>query len=117
MTSVLRISLFIGIVIYVFFIVWMLKKRSLDIKYSLLWLLSAFVLLIVDIFPQIVGFLSSLFGIATASNFIYLAVMFFMLLLLISLTSIVSRQKKEIRTLIQNLSILKAKVEDMENRN
>ncbi len=114
MTAVLRISLFVGILIYVVFIAWMIKKRSLDLKYSLIWLLSAFVLLILDIFPQIVAFCSNMLGIATGSNFIYLVVMFFMLLLLISLSSIVSKQAKEIRTLVQTVSILKAKVENIE---
>lgn len=114
MTVTLRIALLIGVLFYMAFIVIMLKKRSLDLKYSLIWFISGIILLILDIFPQIVNALSKLLGIQTASNFIYLAVMFFILILLITLTSIVSKQKKEIRTLIQKLSILESKVEKAE---
>lgn len=116
MTTMLRVSLFIGILFYFIFICVLLRKKSFDLKYSLLWLFSAFVLLVLDIFPQTVIFLSGVLGIDVPSNFIYLVVLFFILLLLISLTSIVSKQKKEIRTLIQTVSILKKKVEELEKK-
>ena len=116
MTTTLRIALLVGILFYVLFILVLLKKKSLELKYSLLWLITALVLLVLDIFPQIVMSVSKLLGVSTASNFIYLVVMFFMLLLLVSLTSIVSQQKRQIRTLIQTVSILKKKVEEIEKR-
>ncbi len=115
MSATLRIALLIGILVYIFFIFVMLKKKNIDLKYSLIWFFSAFVLLILDAFPKLVEKCAGLLGIATASNFIYLVVLFFILLVLISLTSIVSRQKRDIRTLIQTVSILKKRVEELEN--
>ena len=112
MTGVLRIVLFVGIIFYLIFITSLVKKRSLDLRYSLLWYLTAVVLLVLDIFPQVVTWASHLLGIQTESNFIYLVIMFFMLLLLITVTSIVSKQKAEIRTLIQRLSILEKETKD-----
>ncbi len=112
MAGVLRIVLFVGIIFYLIFITSLVKKRSLDLRYSLLWYLTAIVLLVLDIFPQIVTWASRLLGIQTESNFIYLVIMFFMLLLLITVTSIVSKQKAEIRTLIQKLSILEKEIND-----
>lgn len=114
MSGVLRICLVIGVVIYMTFIVILLRKRKLNLKYSLLWMLSAVVLLLLAVFPQIAVFVSELLGIQSAVNAIYLIIVFFMLLLLISLSSIVSKQHREIKTLIQHVAIIEKRLRDLE---
>ncbi len=116
MSIILRISLLIGILVYVFFILRMLKKEKLTLKYSLLWFFTAFVLLIFDIFPQVLSFVSSIIGIKAPANTIFLILIFFLLILMISLSSIVSIQHQKIKTLIQNVSILQKEVEELKKK-
>lgn len=115
MSIALRVSLLLGILVYLVLIFILLRKKSLNLKYSLLWIFMAIVLLIMVIFPQIVTFIAHIIGIVSPINAIFLAFIFFILLLLISLTSIVSKQQRKIKTLIQNVSILEKKIEDLKN--
>lgn len=114
MSFILRIALIAGVIIYMAFILVLLRKKKLNLKYSLLWLLSAVFLLLCAIFPQIVTFVGAVLGIQSQVNAIFLIVVFFMLLLLISLTSIVSKQKSEIRTLVQQVAIIEKRLRDLE---
>ena len=109
MSVVLRASLFVGILIYIIAIFTFLKKKKINLKYSLLWFLSAVVLLTMDIFPGVVTALSHLLGIESPVNAVFLIFIFLMLLILISLTSIVSTQHEQIKTLIQEIAIFKNK--------
>lgn len=115
LSTELRILLIVMAVIYFAIVLFLLKKKSLILKYSLIWFLSSVVLLVFAIFPQIVGFFARLLGIASETNAIFLVVIFFILLLLISLSVIVSRQHKQIKTLIQEVSLLKKEIKDKEN--
>lgn len=116
MSLVLRISLLAGIFVYLLFIVSMLRKKKLTLKYSLLWMFTAVVLLILDIFPQLLIAISKFLGIADPVNTIFLAMIFFILLLVITLTSIVSLQHNKIKTLIQNVSILQKTVDEFQKK-
>ena len=114
MSFILRIALIAGVIIYMAFILVLLRKKKLNLKYSLLWMLSAVFLLLCAIFPQIVTFVGHVLGIQSQVNAIFLIVVFFMLLLLISLTSIVSKQKSEIKTLVQQVAIIEKRLRDLE---
>lgn len=116
MSSELRIVLLIGVVIYFIAILFLLRKKTLTLKYSLIWLFSSLVLFVMAVFPGIVTFFSDLFGIASEVNAIFLVFIFFILLILISLTSIVSKQHKQIKILIQTVSILKKETEELKTK-
>ena len=109
----LRISLLIAILIYVILIVVLLRKKSLNLKYSLLWMFMAVVLLAMVAFPQAVEFLANAIGVASYINAIFMAFIFFILLLVVSLTAIVSKQHREIKTLIQNVALLQKQIEEL----
>ena len=113
----LRISLFIAIAVYMTLIVVLLRKKSLNLKYSLLWMFMAVVLLVMVAFPGLVEFLAGLIGVASYINAIFMSFIFFILLLVVSLSSIVSKQRREIKTLIQNMAILKKEIEELKNKN
>ena len=114
MVLALRISLLVAICIYLTLIVVLLRKKSLNLKYSLLWLFMAVVLLLMVAFPKAIEVLAEFIGVASYINAIFMAFIFFILLLVVSLTSIVSKQNREIKTLIQNVAILQKRVEDLE---
>ncbi len=116
MSIALRISLLVGILIYLIFILILLRRKSLNLKYSLLWLVIAAVLLIMVIFPDVVSLLAHLMGVVSPINAIFLAFISFILLLIISLTAIVSGQQRKIKTLIQNVAILQKQLDDLKNK-
>ena len=89
-SPILRIGLLLGAVCYLALILWLLKKKKLTVRYSIIWLLSAGVLLVFAVFPYVVLVLTDLLGMAVPVNVVFLLVIAFILLLLLSLSSIVS---------------------------
>lgn len=110
------IKLKIGLIcvsIFIFFItVLILKKDRMPVKYSLVWFFSSFIILMLAIFPSIFEKITSLVGFVTISNMIIGVFIFILLMICISLTVIVSTQKRRITLLIQEISILKDKIND-----
>ncbi len=116
MNIALRISLLVAIVAYLVLILILLRKKSFNLKYSLLWIFMAAVMFIMVAFPQLVEFIAALIGVTLPINAIFMAFIFFILLMVVSLTSIVSKQHGEIKTLIQNVALLQKQVEELKKQ-
>ena len=111
MSSVLRVSVVVACLILLAYVVYLVRRERLQLKYSLLWLAMAVVLLMVSVFPEPLFLLSGLFGFATASNFIFVAGFVFLLAICLTLTSIVSKQAVSIKNLTQRIAILENEIE------
>ncbi len=114
MSVSLRIFVGIGIVIYFATLFYFLKKGRLILKYTLLWIFGGIVLMVIDLFPELILAFSKFIGIKLASNAIFLLAIFIIVILLISLTSIVSVQNEKIKKLIQHLAILEKRIRELE---
>lgn len=115
--SKLQIVLIIAIVCYFIIILHFLKKKALELKYTLLWLFAGVVLLILVIFPELLSLIVNLFGIQSNMNGLYIILISFIIMILMALTSIVSKQSNKTKTMIQEIAILEKRVRDLENRN
>ena len=100
--SHLRITLIIVVISYFIVILYFLKQKALNLKYTLLWLVAGAVMGILVVVPELLTRTIRLFGIG------------FIVLILLSLTSIASRQNRKLRTLTQELAILDKRVRDLE---
>ena len=92
----------------------LLRKNRLSLKYSLLWLFSGFVMLLLSLFPGLLDSFARLIGIYSSVNALFAVLLFCALMLLISITSIVSRQKAEIVRLAQEVSLLENRIRLLE---
>ena len=116
MTSTLRLTLFIGVVLYFIIVLRLLKQKRLILKYSLLWLLMGIIFAILLFFPQIMWSIGKMFGIVDAMNGLFTFAIGFLMILVMALTSIVSRQGERIKELMQNIAILEKRIRDLENK-
>lgn len=110
----LRVVLIIAVILYFVLILYWLKIKALNLKYSLLWLLSGVVMGILVIFPETLLWVSSLVGIQTPMYALLFFALAFVIAILMSITSIVSRQNRKIRTLIQENALLEKRIRDIE---
>lgn len=110
----LRLTLIVVLIIYFIIILKLLKDKSLSLKYSLTWIFSGIAMLILVIFPQILLWVFSKIGIQGYMNGFFLMCIGFAIIIMMSLTSIVSRQNRKIRTLIQENAILEKRVREIE---
>ncbi|HIU40556.1 MAG TPA: DUF2304 domain-containing protein [Candidatus Aphodocola excrementigallinarum] len=110
MSLKLRIILLVFSIVLAIITTVVLRKGRIPIKYSLLWYFSALVVFLVAIFPFIIEFIADMLGFTTLSNLIVAMIIVILLFLTMSLTIITSGQKKKITLLIQEVSILKEKI-------
>ena len=112
----LRIVLIIAVIVYFLLILYWLKIKALNLKYSLLWLLSGVAMGILVIFPETLLWISALVGIQTPMYALIVFALAFVIAILMSITSIVSRQNRKIRTLIQENALLEKRIRDLEDK-
>lgn len=117
MNTVLHIFLIVVVVIFTLIIIWYLKKRRLNLKYSLAWLAACLVMLVLSIFPSLVEKIGNLVGIATVTSTVFLFAVMFMLVIILTLTMIVSHMNNRIYRLTQMQAILEKRVRELEEQN
>lgn len=107
----LKIFLLSILILQILLIVNRVKKQKMTMKYASFWLILVFIMSIVVIFPNLIFKLSKLFGFEKPSNMIFLLGFFFLFYVSFIITTSISIQNSRIKTLIQELSILKERVE------
>jgi hypothetical protein len=93
-----------------------LKKKTLELKYTLLWIFAGIIMAIIVLFPGILQSFIGLVGITSFMNGLFVICIGFIIILMMSLTSIVSRQAFKIRTLIQDNAMLEKRIRDLERK-
>lgn len=116
MTGIFKTILLIGVLLYLMLIIYLMKKGRMSLKYSLVWFLAGLVLLVCALFPQIVRFFTDLLGIYSEVNGVFFIGVCFILLIILSLTSIASGLSDRIRTLVQTQAMLEKRVRELEDR-
>lgn len=112
--TTLRITLIIAVICYFIVILYFLKQKALNLKYTLLWLLAGVVMGLLVIFPDLLLTIKRILGIEDNMNSLFIMCIGFMLMILMALTSIVSRQNMKIRKLVQEISILDKQIRELE---
>ncbi|MFG6339780.1 MAG: DUF2304 domain-containing protein [Lachnospiraceae bacterium] len=114
--ATLRLTLIIALVCYFIVILYFLKQKALNLKYTLLWLVAGAVMGVLVVVPDLLTRIIHIFGIQDNMNGLFIFAIGFMLMILLSLTSIASRQNRKLRTLTQELAILEKRVRDLEKK-
>ena len=115
-SEVLRISLIIAVICYFIIILLFLKRKELELKYTLLWIFAGLVMGLMILFPQILSWFIGMLGIETYMNGLFVLAIGFIICILMALTSIVSRQLKKINDLVQENAMLEKRVRDLEKK-
>ena len=114
--ATLRVSLICIVISYFVLILILLKKRSISLKYTLLWLLAGVFMGIMVIWPQTLTIIIRFVGIEGNMNGLFVLAIGFVIAILMSLTSIVSKQSEKIKFLIQTIAMLEKRIRDLENK-
>ena len=112
MTVQLRIILFILILLTFALFVDQIKQKKLKLQYTLTWMLLLLFILIVTVFPGILGFVANIMGIALPINMIFFFGFIFTLMIIYRLTMAVSKQSEEIKFLTQKVALLEKEIND-----
>ena len=112
---VFRCALIICSVLTSTFMIKKIRNSKLQIEHAIFWLLFAFILIILSIFPQITIWGANILGIYSSTNFIFLAILFIVILKLFSATIEISNLENRINELAQKIAIEEKQSEEKKN--
>lgn len=112
----LRIMLCAAVICYFIIILHYLKNKMLELRYSLIWLFCGIVMGILVFFPELLGKFVRVMGIESPMNGLYIIAFAFVIILLMMLTSIVSRASIKIKSLTQELAMLEKRIRELEQK-
>ena len=101
----LRVFLFAICITAFLYLVYKMKNRKADIKYTLPWLFLDFLMLIITAFPKIIVWLCHMVGIQTASNAVFFAALVFLLIIVYIMSRTIARLNNEVRELTQRIAL------------
>ena len=109
----LRILLFLGSVVVFTIISLCIRKRRIQLKDGIFWIAFGFLLILVSVFPVLAVWASSILGIQSPSNCVFLILIFLLGCHQFFLTIRISRLEIKYNQLVQNIAIYR-KLEDEE---
>ena len=112
----LHAILIIGAVGFLFFILYLMKKGKLEVKYSIIWLAFSLCMIVFACFPYTVLVLNDIAGVIDPVNFIFFTQIIFILLILLSVSAVISGFSKKIKQLAQANAILEKRVRELEEK-
>lgn len=115
-TGTLRLFLLIAILVYFVLLVLLMRRGSMSIKYSLVWVFAGLIMLILIVWPDILYRFSMLVGISMPVNALYSFIFFCMLIILVSLTAIASGMNEKIKKLTQTQAIMEQRLRELEKK-
>lgn len=107
----LKLSILFFILTLFISIIFLLRKGKFSTKYAILWIFACMILVLLILFPGILSFLSKLLGFEMQSNMIFSIFIGMLIFLMLALTIIASNQRSKINMLIQEVSLLKQKID------
>ena len=112
----LRITMLVIIAALFVFIISLLRRQKLDLKYCIVWIIALSGIAILCVSPPLLDRLSVFFGIDVPVNTLFMVCIAFLACICISLTVVVSRLSDRLRKLTQNIAILEGEAEKMSDQ-
>ena len=106
----------LGSVAFLLFILYLMKKGKMEVKYSIIWLAFSLCMILFACFPYTVLILNDIAGVIDPVNFIFFIQIVFILLILLSVSAVISGFSKKIKQLAQKNAILEKRVRELEEK-
>lgn len=113
--ATLRIVLICALIIYFTIVLIFLKNKTLELRYTLLWLVAGVVLAVLVAWPQLLSKCVAVIGIQSNMNGLFIMAFAFVIMIMMSLTSIVSKQANKIKILVQEIAIMDKKLRELQS--
>lgn len=111
----LTIAVAIIFVLMMLAIVNKVRRGKLQLSYSIFWIVSGILLIIILLIPNCISNITNLLGFEVTSNMIFFITIVMAFYLILQLMTELSKETKRNVSLIQEISILNKKVEELEN--
>ncbi len=110
----LQIIAIITALVFMFFIFRLISKGRLREEYSFIWIICTVLLLVFSVWRNGLDVIAKLMGIFYAPSLIFMGAIFAIVIFLVHLSVVNSKQHKQIKDLSQEMALLKEKLEKKE---
>lgn len=110
----LHIVLWVALVGYFACLIGLLRKKRLELRYTLLWLIAGAVMALILAMPNAFERAVHWLGVAELTNGVFAVVLFLLLIIFVAMTSVMSRMNGKIRTLTQMIAQYEKRLRDLE---
>jgi hypothetical protein len=114
----LRVSIFAAIaaLILLAIVFELMRSRRLQERYALLWLLTGLVVFVLAAWRSLLGWAAGAVGIAYPPSALFVLASFFILIVLLHYSTVISRLSEQNTLLAQRLAILENRLREAEDR-
>ncbi len=109
-----RVSLFAAVaaLLLLFVIFELIRSRRLQERYAMLWLLTGIVILVLAVWRSLLSTIADTVGISYPPSALFVLAAFFILLLLLHYSTVLSKLSDQNRILTQRLALLEHELEE-----
>ncbi len=108
----IQILSIIGALLFMFFIFRLIAKGKLREEYSIVWIICTLILLLFSIWRDGLDVIAKMLGVYYAPSLIFLAAIFAIIVFLVHLSVVNSKQHEQIKKLTQEMALLKNKLQE-----
>lgn len=115
MTLKLRIIIMLVLLVGLIAIVNLIRKRYLELKYALIWLVLGTGMLGVVLVPGLLDTIANFFGIYNPMNMVFFLGFLFSVFVIFGLTMSISRNSDRVRKMAQSMALNEYRIKKLEN--
>lgn len=105
MSVALRICLILLSVSSLFYIIKKIRYSKMQIEYTIFWIVLSLIMIVMAVFPQIVYWITSVMGMLSPANVVYLFIIGVLLLKVFMMTIEISNLENKVKELVQQIGI------------
>ena len=108
----LQIVIIVATVIALLYLIRQIFRKKLDIKYGIIWLGMSIIIMLFAVWPNLLGKLSDLMGIASPVNMLFFVGLILLIMAIYVLSRSVGMLMDKVRRMSQEIAILNKKLND-----
>ncbi len=112
MSVKLQILIIVVVIMAMLYIINLVRKKVIDFRYALLWLVVALCVLIFAVIPQLLNYLSKLLGIASPVNMLFFLGFCLSIVVIFSLSIALSNLQDKVKKTAQEIAIIRKDMYD-----
>jgi len=91
----------------------LIRRKKLAERYSVLWIVISFVMLVLSIFPGTLEYISRLLNVVYAPSLLFFLGYLFAVIILLHLTTVISKLHRQMTRLIQEVALLQDQMAEL----
>lgn len=99
-------------IIFTLFVLNLVRKNTLEVKYSIIWIILAVLVVLISIRSNWIQWIALKLGVLYTPSLMFLCAIILIIIYCIHLSIVITKQNKTIISLVQEIAIINKKIEE-----